>query len=717
MIALSDLGDGSCTFLPPNDEYGGDGCTASPKEEMKCSPVYPPLYSAQCSSINRPTPPVISSSSSCRSSSHHGDGEIIITKEDSDCGESDGSTSTSTSGFEISVTRVEKVVTAVPNVSNEEDQDQQRQVNHNNNNNIHIQPLLIQIPKSSPIPLGIDIDMVLPIVSFIQPYSPLRHYVAVGDILLFVNGRSVMDLTHVELYSLLNNVDNKNSKTKTKNNNCALVVVDDDDDDDNVIDDDYDNNNQRELTKLVFLPAVYRQKKKQQQQQQQQPEQQSMKEEEEEEQCLDRQHDEMNLAFESKVCQNDKTNEDTHYRSDNDDVAVVQTDVISTTSSSLVETFAKHDDEEDEDLGRSDGMKATPSFSNEQSEHHCQNGMGDEVNDVTPITFDCCTPSPSEQIIRINDDNTINSFKNSILNISPVTAPTKFSLATTHNSSSSSSAFSISIGNIIRDGSRDNDISSIGEILGASTSKKEAENHEHNDSAELTSRGDMPFLDYLEMKVKELTKHNRSSSEECDGSVQEELGKNTTVNSEEKQTDARNVDSSAEEKYVEFIDSLKRGNVTDKFKQLELVENDNIEEKDVATEIREAKSDEDDLLDDRDRRRLDRKNRVQPQIEFIAIGNEDLEDVSTIFGGVWNKQAHYAAHRVEDNVLTQMEEGMCPSSYAQGRRTRSCHAQPSSSSLSQVQKQQPIIERALLASCILSTLGLVVFLVVTLCGN
>jgi hypothetical protein len=42
--------------------------------------------------------------------------------------------------------------------------------------------------------LGIDIDMVLPIVSYIQPHSPLRKHVAVGGILINVNGRNVMEL-------------------------------------------------------------------------------------------------------------------------------------------------------------------------------------------------------------------------------------------------------------------------------------------------------------------------------------------------------------------------------------------------------------------------------------------------------------------------------------------------------------------------------------------
>jgi hypothetical protein len=69
------------------------------------------------------------------------------------------------------------------------------------------------------------------------------------------------------------------------------------------------------------------------------------------------------------------------------------------------------------------------------------------------------------------------------------------------------------------------------------------------------------------------------------------------------------------------------------------VEDDYVEE--------QSKSDQVDELDDRDRRRLERINRAQPRILPI----------STLFGVVWNKQLHYAAQRVEDNMLHRMEKG------------------------------------------------------------
>jgi len=74
--------------------------------------------------------------------------------------------------------------------------------------------------------------------------------------------------------------------------------------------------------------------------------------------------------------------------------------------------------------------------------------------------------------------------------------------------------------------------------------------------------------------------------------------------------------------------------------------------------VKESRSIQDDVLDDRDRRRLERKNRPQPKIEFLSIPADldSVDDVSTLFGGVWNERLHQAAHRVEDNVLDHMEE-------------------------------------------------------------
>lgn len=107
--------------------------------------------------------------------------------------------------------------------------------------------------------------------------------------------------------------------------------------------------------------------------------------------------------------------------------------------------------------------------------------------------------------------------------------------------------------------------------------------------------------------------------------------------------------------------------------------------------------------------------------------------MSTLFGGVWSKQLHFAGRRVEDNMLQKIEEGMTmpnnktmdPTSFSrhQIRRcvnSRSYHAKSASnvknstSRSSKEHKQQILIERILLVSSILGVIGLVVFLAVVL---
>lgn len=89
-------------------------------------------------------------------------------------------------------------------------------------------------PRSSTLPraflLGIDLGMVIPTVSYIQLFY--RHHVAVGDILIHINGHSVLDLTHMELCSMINGV----SMNKSERDEIEV---------------------QRKLTKLVFLPSKY----------------------------------------------------------------------------------------------------------------------------------------------------------------------------------------------------------------------------------------------------------------------------------------------------------------------------------------------------------------------------------------------------------------------------------------------------------------------------
>lgn len=141
-----------------------------------------------------------------------------------------------------------------------------------------IQPLLIQLPNTTPV--GIDIDMVLPVVSYIQPFSPLRYHIEVGDIIIYINGKSVMDLTHMELCQQLN------GRKKTKTSSIDDVNI------------------QRGLTKLVFLPAKYRQLEKETQQRIEQG-----SDEHQHWQCYP--HDKMDVEAVNKGLDVEKVNEDT----------------------------------------------------------------------------------------------------------------------------------------------------------------------------------------------------------------------------------------------------------------------------------------------------------------------------------------------------------------------------------------------------------------------
>ncbi|KAL9182181.1 hypothetical protein ACHAXT_012833 [Thalassiosira profunda] len=102
-----------------------------------------------------------------------------------------------------------------------------------------IQPILINTPPNAP--LGIDIDMVMPVVSYVQPSSPLRGHVAVGDILVFIDGKSTAELSHGALTRMLNgnphgNVSNDGRRVVGRE---AERVVD------------------AKRRKLIFLPGKY----------------------------------------------------------------------------------------------------------------------------------------------------------------------------------------------------------------------------------------------------------------------------------------------------------------------------------------------------------------------------------------------------------------------------------------------------------------------------
>jgi hypothetical protein len=79
-----------------------------------------------------------------------------------------------------------------------------------------IQPILLQIvtsaSNSSPftttrLSLGIDISYSLPVITYIQPSSPLVGYVETGDVIVYVDGRSSADFSYADLMKMLNGGD------------------------------------------------------------------------------------------------------------------------------------------------------------------------------------------------------------------------------------------------------------------------------------------------------------------------------------------------------------------------------------------------------------------------------------------------------------------------------------------------------------------------------
>ena len=65
-----------------------------------------------------------------------------------------------------------------------------------------IQPIILETPAN--LPLLIDIKMEMPVVSYIQPASPLAGHVGKGDIIVFVDGKSTAEMSHMLLTRLLN---------------------------------------------------------------------------------------------------------------------------------------------------------------------------------------------------------------------------------------------------------------------------------------------------------------------------------------------------------------------------------------------------------------------------------------------------------------------------------------------------------------------------------
>ena len=68
-----------------------------------------------------------------------------------------------------------------------------------------------------------------------------------------------------------------------------------------------------------------------------------------------------------------------------------------------------------------------------------------------------------------------------------------------------------------------------------------------------------------------------------------------------------------------------------------------------------------DIVDEDDRRRIERRNRPAPKFDYVDVDNNGVvggqnDEVSTIYGGKWNSALHTPGQRLEDN-LGYMEEG------------------------------------------------------------
>jgi len=495
----------------------------------------------------------------------------------------------------------------------------------------NIQALVIYLSMATP--LGIDIDMVLPTVSYIQPHSPLRQHVAVGDILINVDGRNVLHLTHIELCSMLSGAP------KTKNRTCNEVE------------------RQREWTKLVFLPGKYRTKLVKTT---------TIEQPVKEQQSHHGQQDK--IVDDVKNCSlHDEGNvEDRVDRVDGSSMMKEQADKningtdenISATS--LVEPTQK------EDL---DSVGKSPSSSldevqRQQPQEAEEFGSSDST---TPLTS--CTPS-SKQVIT-NDDNNmlthkpLSVFKHSISDSSPITAATRTSL-------------SIQSITIVPVDEEYQPMVTLDEGHHQQQQQQQQAGILTNESCVMTKA--TPITSANEEHAKyEHTPNDRNEEEQEGGNVPEAK------------------ECKGKDDYVE----------------------------------EQSKSDQVDELDDRDRRRLERMNRAQPHVEFLSISNDpdSEEDVSTLFGGVWNEQLHYAAQRVEDNMLHRMERGAGWHNVVQigcsqqrlvrGFNSPTYHAaketkDETSSSFTNSLRQQLVIERALIALCILGVVGLTAFVVVVL---
>ena len=92
--------------------------------------------------------------------------------------------------------------------------------------------------------MGIDIDLIIPQISYISPTSPLLGHVNIGDILVFVNGMSTADLSHGVLTRILNGSGVVGNEGVVRGGSDSNKVG--------------DNNTSDGEIRLIFLPGLYK---------------------------------------------------------------------------------------------------------------------------------------------------------------------------------------------------------------------------------------------------------------------------------------------------------------------------------------------------------------------------------------------------------------------------------------------------------------------------
>lgn len=455
-----------------------------------------------------------------------------------------------------------------------------------------LKPILIQIPTS--IPLGIDIDMTVPIVSYIQPSSPLRNHVSVGDIILVVNGKNITKWNHLELYSLFSG---------RPQDHCS---------------DGDDENQSPRMTNLVFLPRKF----------------------------MQQQHS-------KKLEANESAGE-------------------ARTGGEGVETSDSTDS--GNNVCVNDKVKSSPTAASTEPTTTPSSPPTTRIISSTCFSSSLLLSTP-DKIMSASSGNDIlqkktHQHKHSSSFSSPITTVTRTSLT---SSSSSSSSVSSSIAS-----SGDSDVGNDNDIV-SHNYPEEIETISTNQ--ESTSRGNIPFLDYLERKVGELNEKNKSKSVYPDSanvglSLSNEPAVSVTHQQQGTDSNASVVDDDstrADSPSAKGNDCVKTSVDEDDIarrvgveKSERTEENETIVEEGIERngndsmgeyQLSKSKAFQDDNLDERDRRRRERMNREQPQIEYVNISNEAETDISTLFGGVWIKELNFTAHRVEDSIMNHMEEG------------------------------------------------------------